>query len=82
MELNEIKKKLYTQKPSAKFIKASNVSLTYSAIVNLAKAEGLNCHLDIRIYFHIPISDIGDATFENTMPAQQLIRWLVIPETK
>lgn len=70
MELNEIKKALYKEKPIALFISASNASLTYGCYIK-----------DVyQVYFYIPHSDIGDAKFGAEMPAQQLIRWIVNPK--
>ncbi len=69
MEQNEIKKILYKEKPKAIFVSASNVTLTYMCFIKEV----------YQIYFCIPHTDIGDAKFGIEMPAQQLIRWLVMP---
>lgn len=71
MELNEIKKQLYREKPLAGFLRATSVSLTYRTTIKKDADE------DADLYFLIPISDVGDAVFEKFMPAQQLIRWIV-----
>lgn len=68
MELNEIKKALYKEKPQANFSHAKRDGLTY--VTKLGK--------DI-LYFIVPLSEIQDGVFEQKMPAQQLIRWLVTP---
>ncbi len=62
--LNEIKKQLYKDKPVAK--------MQYGLVYHCKLQEG-------ELFFEIPFKDIGDATFLIEMPAQQLIRWLIIP---
>lgn len=78
-QINEIKKILYREKPYAVFVKASQFRLIYRTTINVGGE-------DETFFFHIPIDDIGDAFFEQFMPAQQLIRWLVMslinPETQ
>lgn len=74
MELTEIKKALYTEKPLAGFERATQHSLLYTATVKENEDQ------DYTTYFHIPIKDIGEATFEKFMPAQHLIRWIVLPQ--
>ena len=69
MEQNEIKKALYREKPLAIFVSADKATLTYTCFIKEV----------YQLYFCIPHSDIGDAKFGTSMPAQQLIRWLVIP---
>lgn len=75
MELNEIKKILYKFKPEAELISVSKSGLVYWSAGNKLP--------EFKVFtFIIPLADLGNATFESIMPAQQLIRWLVIPETK
>lgn len=73
MEMNEIKKILYKEKPFAAFRRVNKSGILYTADIN-------DKTIDIR--FLIPLNDIGDADFRHTMPAQQLIRWIVIPQQK
>lgn len=71
MTLNEIKKALYTQKPTADrnyIIKLSDVLHKYTTHLTCGK----------RIEFMVPESDMGEGRFEDTMPAHLLIRWIVI----
>lgn len=67
MEINDIKKLLYKEKPKAKLIQVTKEVLNY--VVHLS-----NQHV-IRIL--IPLLDIGDANFFPEMEAQLLIRWIV-----
>lgn len=71
MKLNEIKKALYTQRPEA--VREYVVKLTdpmHKYSTRLADGRELE--------FMVPESDMGDGKFENTMPAQLLIRWIVL----
>jgi hypothetical protein len=75
MELNEIKKLLYTFKPEAELIKVSKDGMVYwSAGDKLPEHKVFT--------FIVPLSEIGDATFDSIMPAQLLIRWLINPENE
>lgn len=62
---NEIKKALYKEKPVAmlKFMQGTNY--VYEAILS-----------DYKVYFSVPISDMGEKLFENKMEGQLLIRWI------
>ena len=66
MELNEIKKALYRQKPLATFSKIRKGNAYY-----VADIENKN------LLFEIPIVDMGDADFLPDMDAKLLIRWIV-----
>lgn len=66
--LNEIKKMLYREKPFAIFRRANKTGLLYTADIQ-------DKTIDIR--FLIPFNDIGDADFGHSIPAQQLIRWII-----
>ena len=68
-QVNEINKALYKEKPLAIFVSADKATLTYTCFIKEV----------YQLYFCIPHSDIGDAKFGTSMPAQQLIRWLIIP---
>lgn len=67
MELNEIKKALYRQKPKAEFKYIRQGNAYYYADLD-----------DNRIQFEIPVVDMGDADFGRTEDAKLLIRWIVI----
>ncbi len=69
MELNEIKKQLYREKPTASMVSVKKTGIVYNCPFN--NEEGL--------FFEVPLTDIGDAIFFHSMPAQQLIRWLILP---
>jgi len=61
----EIKKRLYKEKPEARF---SHIKMGIAYYY---------CDLgDENLIFQIPVSDMGDAQFESRMAAQLLIRWL------
>lgn len=69
MEITEIKKELYKQKPTAtlEFIR-KNVAF-YKTLIN-------NNNEEFVVKFEIPIGDMGDADFFNKMDAKLLIRWI------
>lgn len=64
MDLTTIKKNLYKEKPTA--IRTAFKSDEYVHYVSQLSGNQI-------IQFHIPISE---ATFENEVPAQLLIRWI------
>ncbi len=66
MELNEIKKALYRQKPIAKKMFEKDGNYVYRTYLE----DGTE------LTFIVPISDMGDAKFEYEMDAKLLIRWL------
>lgn len=66
MELNEIKKALYRQKPTAFFNYIRKGVAYYHT-----ELDGKN------LWFKIPVNDMGDADFGSTMEAKLLIRWVV-----
>ncbi len=65
MELNEIKKALYKQKPIANLWGVSGHANYYETSIG-----------DHKVKFRVPISEMGDTKFEDQMPAQLLIRWI------
>jgi hypothetical protein len=65
MNTIEIKKALYKQKPEAQFMYIRKESAYYQANLN----EG-------KVFFQIPVSDMGDADFLPTMEAKLLGRWI------
>jgi len=66
MELNEIKKALYKEKPLAKVITETN------------EHKGYVCGLEngATVYFHVPLSEMGENEFDDEISAQLLIRWI------
>lgn len=66
MELNEIKKALYKQKPIAEFDMIRKGVAYYDAFID-------NLY---PLRFEIPVSDMGDADLLPEMDAKLLIRWL------
>lgn len=80
MTLTEIKKELYKQKPPATFFKAFKQGLVYTTQV-IRELGGGAAELNT-IWFTIPFSDIGDASFGPIESAQHLIRYIVTPENK
>jgi hypothetical protein len=66
MNLTEIKKELYKQKPQANLRYVRKGYLYYYADL-----------VEQRVNFEVPVSDIGDADFTPTMDAKLLNRWLV-----
>lgn len=68
MTKNEIKKEIYKQQPIAQFVRIVKGVAIYSTDA-LRPYPGM-------IYFNIPVSDMGDASFERNMDAKLLIRYL------
>lgn len=81
MEKNEIKKALYKQSPEAIFQYARKDGLFYEAVIgNDQQTElfGENVPRELKIIkFLVPLSDIGDATFEAKEQAKLLIRYII-----
>ncbi len=65
MRTIEIKKALYRQKPQADLLYIRNEKALYEAQLSEQK-----------IFFEIPVSDMGDADFLPIMDAKLLIRWI------
>lgn len=91
MELNEIKKKLYLQKPTAHFKYIRMEVAYYECIVKGEELDSdIGCHCvvhdtvnsktyeGIQVNFEIPVNDMGTADFFPTMEAKLLNRWIVI----
>lgn len=70
MENNRIKKELHKQKPTAEFGYNVDNNWWYSAEVVLDNEEYI-------VNFKVPVSDMGENTFDRYIPAQLLIRWMV-----
>lgn len=72
MDANKIKKALYKEKPMAHkqhsngLVKVDVLTETYVTV------SSLGVHT-----FEVPVSEMGEVPFENHIPAQLLIRWLV-----
>ena len=73
MEINEIKKALYKQKPIAKLLVRKNGVAYYDAVI-LEQEEPILKYKTL--FFDVPESDMGDAEFTEEMDAKLLIRWL------
>lgn len=71
-KLNEIKKQIYKQKPTAVFVKIVKGIAVYRTYA-LRPYERV-------IYFNVPVADMGDATFELYMDAKLLIRYIQTEE--
>lgn len=78
-DLNEIKKALYKEKPTAK---RNGITVTTSRkfIPNVGEVEthwySTMLESGDQVTFGVPASDMGDAKFEDEMPAHLLIRWI------
>jgi hypothetical protein len=69
MELNDIKKVLYKENPTATIKQIRKGTAYYSAqVASIAKV----------IRFEIPVDDMGDADFLAHMDSKLLIRWIVL----
>ena len=68
MDINEIKKALYKEKPTAFKVFTGNIAYQY-----YAELQDGN-----KIYFEVPVSDMGDMLFNETEQAQLLIRYIKI----
>jgi len=75
MEINEIKKALYKQKPKATFFNANKDGLHYLAYLDEQKSPHVIRVSPVR--FLIPFGDIGDANFAREIDAQLLIRYII-----
>ena len=71
MEKNEIKKALYRQNPLAELngMASSKEDTIYHYETKFKDEDGEDT-------FDVPVSDMGDATFEKEMEAKHLIRWI------
>ena len=65
MNAVEIKKALYREKPQAHFMYVRKESAYYQADLKERK-----------VFFQIPVSDMGDADFLPVMDAKLLGRWI------
>ena len=69
MTVNEIKKELYKQKPTAELLHVDKEGIHYECTL----IDGTV------IYFSVPSNDIQDAKFYHKMEAQHLNRWINEP---
>lgn len=65
MELNEIKKELYKTNPDARMTHINNGNAFYYSDLK-----------DQRVYFIIPVLDMGETAFKVRMDSKYLIRWI------
>lgn len=66
MNMNDLKKMLYQQKPVAIFKGIKNGVARYETTLTDKKV----------VAFTIPVNDMGDAEFTSEMDAKLLIRWI------
>ena len=66
MEINEVKKSLYKQKPAASLMYIRKGTAYYETHLQDAT----------RLMFEVPVDDMGDADFLPQMDAKLLIRWV------
>lgn len=73
MNLIEIKKELYKQKPTAELLYIRKGVAYYDAKIKIEEEPIIKYKT---IFFEVPVSDMGDADFTPTMDAKLLNRWL------
>ncbi len=73
MTNTEIKKELYKQKPTANFLYIRKGVAHYDATIKIGEL----IIESQKIFFQVPVSDMGEADFTPTMDAKLLNRWLV-----
>lgn len=81
MELNEIKKSLYKEKPTATIIHVSKSGVLYSTYFDTGKLDEFSKRKYENVYFQVPIDDMGESAFLKDMPAQLLIRYIITEPT-
>lgn len=79
MNINEIKKELYKQRPNASMVNITKSGILYIASIEMNDGDITRYKV---INFIVPLSEIGDAIFKYTMDAKLLIRYIVTPETE
>ena len=70
--INQIKKELYKQKPLAHRFFMGKYQHQYRCFIDVGEIK------QFKIVFTVPISDMGETPFTDSMPAQLLIRYLDI----
>lgn len=80
MDLNEIKKALYKEKPTAK----GKETLTTESANGIQCTHVWSCELKsgLLVEFHVPQSEMKGAEFYDDLEAHLLIRWLKLPEAR
>lgn len=73
MDLIEIKKQLYKQKPTSNLIYIRKGVAYYEAKIKIEVDSTLK---DKSIFFEVPVSDMGDADFTSIMEGKLLNRWI------
>lgn len=73
MEINEIKKKIYLQKPTANLLYIRKGFVYYDTTI---KINDDTIIIVKTIFFKVPVSDMGDADFLPKMQSSLLIRWI------
>lgn len=80
MQLTEIKKALYKQKPKADLINVTKSGVLYITVISIEIEGGPTVRVPIR--FLVPLEEIGDAVFgPQGVESQLLIRYIVHSET-
>jgi hypothetical protein len=78
MTINDIKKALYKEKPTAHLQHVRKIGVSV-ALVYLCHLRGEDLSADL--VFDVPVAELTDGLFGKEMPAQLLIRYMVPPET-
>lgn len=73
MEINEIKKKIYLQKPTADLLYIRKGFVYYDTTIKINDDPIKEFKT---IFFKVPVSDMGDADFLPKMRSSLLIRWI------
>lgn len=73
MDLIEIKKQLYKQKPTSNLLYIRKGVAYYEAKIKIEVDSTLK---DKSIFFEVPVSDMGDADFTSIMEGKLLNRWI------
>jgi len=73
MNLTDIKKELYKQKPAAELLYIRKGIAYYDAKFKISEDPIIEFKT---VFFNIPVDDMGDADFLPNMDAKLLIRWL------
>jgi hypothetical protein len=74
---DELKKVFYKQKTTAHFMAVKKSGIYYQATVPLTEdSYDVNSYQDILFIIPLDPKEIGDARFEESMPAKHLIRWM------
>lgn len=81
MTHTEIKKALYKEKPKASFLHFRKNGAIEILVYGLYFPPIGGRETQPNLFFEIPISELMDGLFGNTVEAQLLIRYIVQPET-